>query len=127
VHFPGGAPLGHLLSYTARAHVAAIPYLTVRLPNYYPSPNKLCEYCAAGVPVVASRFPELVKVLERLGIGATFDPERPEEIASAVNGLLEDPDALARARANVARAAPLFTWESESAKLLEVYREVAAR
>jgi len=127
VHFTGGVPLGDLLSYTAGADVGAIPYLNVGLNNYYTSPNKLFEYCAAGVPMVASRFPELVKVVEGLGIGATFDPERPEEIASAVNGLLEDPDALARARANVARAAPLFTWESESAKLLEVYREVAAR
>jgi glycosyltransferase involved in cell wall biosynthesis len=78
------------------------------------------------VPVVASRFPELVKVVEGLGIGATFDPERPEDIAAAVNGVLDDAAALARARENVARAASLFTWENESAKLLEVYRALGA-
>jgi glycosyltransferase involved in cell wall biosynthesis len=127
VHFTGGVPLGELLSYTAGADVGAIPYRNVGLNNYYTSPNKLFEYCAAGVPVVASRFPELLKVVEGLGIGATFDPEQPEEIAAAVNGLLDDAAALARARANVARAGPRFTWEKESAKLLDVYRAVGAR
>jgi glycosyltransferase involved in cell wall biosynthesis len=126
VHFTAGVPLGDLLSYTAGADVGVIPYRNVGLNNYYTSPNKLFEYCAAGVPVVASRFPELVKVVEGLGIGATFDPERPEDIAAAVNGVLDDDAALARARTNVARAASLFTWENESAKLLEVYRAVGA-
>ena len=76
--------------------------------------------------VISSRFPELVKVVEGLGIGRTFDPERPEDIAAAANGLLDDPAALAAARANVARVAPLFTWENESAKLIDVYRAVGA-
>jgi glycosyltransferase involved in cell wall biosynthesis len=127
VHFTRGVPLAELLSHTAGADLGAIPYRNVGLNNYYTSPNKLFEYCAAGVPVVASRFPELVKVVEGLGIGATFDPERPDEIASAVNGLLDDAGALAKARTNVFLAAPLFTWESESAKLLDVYRAVGAR
>jgi glycosyltransferase involved in cell wall biosynthesis len=127
VHFTGGVPLAELLSHTAGADLGAIPYRNVGLNNYYTSPNKLFEYCAAGVPVVASRFPELVKVVEGLGIGATFDPERPDEIASAVNGLLDDAGALAKARTNVSLAAPLFTWENESAKLLDVYRAVGAR
>jgi glycosyltransferase involved in cell wall biosynthesis len=127
VHFTAGVPLAELLSYTAGADVGAIPYRNVGLNNYYTSPNKLFEYCAAGVPVVASRFPELVKVVEGLGIGATFDPDRPEDIAAAVNGLLENASALAKARANVARVGPRLTWESEAAKLLEVYRAVGAR
>jgi glycosyltransferase involved in cell wall biosynthesis len=126
VHFAEGVPLGELLSYTAGADVGAIPYRNVGLNNYYTSPNKLFEYCAAAVPVVASRFPELVKVVEGLGIGLTFDPECPEDIARAVNALLDDPATLARARANVARAAAGFSWESESAKLIEVYRAVGA-
>lgn len=121
VHFTEGVPLKDLLSYTAGADIGAIPYRNVGLNNYYTSPNKLFEYCAAGVPVVASRFPELQKVVDDLGVGRTFDPERPDDIARAVNGLLDDPTALDRARANVARAAPLFTWEREAEKLLEIY------
>jgi glycosyltransferase involved in cell wall biosynthesis len=121
VHFTDGVPLRDLLSFTAGADVGAIPYRNVGLNNYYTSPNKLFEYCAAGVPVVASRFPELVKVVEGFGAGRTFDPESPDDIAAAVNGLLEAPDDLARARKGAARVAQRFNWENEARTLLDVY------
>jgi glycosyltransferase involved in cell wall biosynthesis len=126
VHFTEGVPLRDLLAYTAGADVGVIPYRNVGLNNFYTSPNKLFEYCAAGVPIAASRFPELARVVEGLGIGRTFDPESVEDIARAVDALVEDPAALAEARANVASAAPRFTWENESQKLLAVYRELGA-
>lgn len=121
VHFTPGVPLADLLLFTAGADLGAIPTRNVGLNNYYTSPNKLFEYCAARVPVVASRLPELTKIVEGLGIGRTFDPEKPEEIAAAVNGLLDDPAALGKARENVTKAAACFTWENESRKLLAVY------
>jgi glycosyltransferase involved in cell wall biosynthesis len=126
VHFTDGVPLADLLGFTAGADVGAIPYRNVGLNNYYTSPNKLFEYCAAGVPVAASRFPELVKVVEDFGAGRTFDPESPEDIAAAVNGLLESPEALARAREGAARAALRYNWENESRKLLDVYASLEA-
>ncbi|HEY8150022.1 MAG TPA: glycosyltransferase family 4 protein [Vicinamibacteria bacterium] len=126
VHFTDGVPLQDLLGFTAGADLGAIPYRNVGLNNYYTSPNKLFEYCAAGVPVVSSRFPELVKVVEGFGAGRTFDPESPEDIAAAVNGLLESPDAMARAREGAARAAQRYNWENESRKLLDVYASLGA-
>jgi glycosyltransferase involved in cell wall biosynthesis len=124
VHFTEGVPLADLLRFTSGADVGAIPYRNVGLNNYLTSPNKLFEYCAAGVPVVASRFPELAKVVEGLGVGRTFDPEDPADIARAVDALVEDERALGCARENVARAAGRFTWENESAKLLDLYRSL---
>jgi glycosyltransferase involved in cell wall biosynthesis len=126
VHFADPVPLEELLRFTAGADLGVIPYLNVGLNNYYTSPNKLFEYCAAGVPIVASRFPELVKVVDELGIGRTFDPERPDDIAAAVNALLDDTAALHAARRNVAAVAGRFTWETESEKLLELYRALVA-
>jgi glycosyltransferase involved in cell wall biosynthesis len=121
VHVIPGVPLADLLVFTAGADVGVIPYRNIGLNNYYTSPNKLFEYVASGVPVAASRFPELVRVVEGLGLGRTFDPERPEDIAAALDALLEDPAALAEARGRVAAAAPDFTWEAESRKLLDLY------
>jgi glycosyltransferase involved in cell wall biosynthesis len=121
VRFLEGVPLADLLAWTAGADVGAIPTRHVGLNNYFTTPNKLFEYCAAGVPVVASRFPELSRYVDGLGLGRTFDPESPLDIAAAVNALLDDPGALARARANVARAAAGLTWEAESRVLLEIY------
>lgn len=121
VHFLEGVPLAELLDVTAGADVGVIPYRNVGLNNYYTSPNKLFEYCASGVPIACSRFPELVTIVEGLGVGRTFDPESPASIAQAIDALVEDPQALAEARAAVARAAGEFTWEREKLKLLAVY------
>jgi glycosyltransferase involved in cell wall biosynthesis len=121
VTFLEPVPMDDLLAVTAGADLGVVPYLNVGLNNFYTSPNKLFEYCAAGVPIAASRFPELVKVVEGLGVGVTFEPDSAEDIARAVNGLLDDPAALARVRANVARVGPELTWENESRKLTGLY------
>ena len=110
-----------LLDMTAGADLGVIPYRNAGLNNFYTSPNKLFEYCAAGVPVVASAFPELKKVVEGLQVGRTFDPDDPDAIAAAVNALLEDPAELARVRLNASRAAGEFTWESEVRALVDAY------
>ena len=113
--------MAELLAVTAGADVGVIPYRNVGLNNFFTSPNKLFEYCAAGVPVAASRFPELVKVVEGLSVGRTFDPDDPSSIATAVNAIVGDPAELARLRENAGRAAASFSWEREAEVLLAVY------
>jgi len=126
VTFIDPVPQGDLLAVTAGADLGVIPYRNVGLNNFYTSPNKLYEYCAAGVPVVASRFPELVKVVEGLALGRTFDPDDPASIAAAVDALVEDPAELARVRMGAAAAADRFTWEREGRLLLDAYEALPA-
>jgi glycosyltransferase involved in cell wall biosynthesis len=121
VTFIDPVPMGELLAVTAGADVGVIPYRNVGLNNFFTSPNKLFEYCAAGVPVAASRFPELVKVVEGLQVGRTFDPDDPSSIAAAVNAIVDDPAELARFRENAGRAAAGFSWEQEAQELQAVY------
>jgi glycosyltransferase involved in cell wall biosynthesis len=115
-------PMRELLAVTAGADLGVIPYRNVGLNNYYTSPNKLFEYVAAGVPVAASRFPELIRVVEGLELGRTFDPDDPASIAAAVDAILENPSERARVQDNALRAAARFTWEDEARTLLEVYQ-----
>jgi len=122
VTFIDPVPMGELLAVTAGADLGVIPYRNVGLNNYYTSPNKLFEYVAAALPVAASHFPELTRVVEGLQLGRTFDPDDPASIAAAVNAILEDPAELTRVRGNAARAAAGFTWEDEARALLEVYQ-----
>jgi glycosyltransferase involved in cell wall biosynthesis len=124
VTFIDPVPMDDLLEVTAGADLGVIPYRNVGLNNFYTSPNKLFEYAAAGVPVVASAFPELVKVVEGQQIGRTFDPDDPASIADAVNAALEDPAERARLRNNAAAAAGRFTWEGEARILLEAYQSL---
>jgi colanic acid biosynthesis glycosyl transferase WcaI len=83
-------------------------------------PSKLWEYMAAGRPVVFGGEGEAVRILEREGIGVTVPPESADEMAAAIQGLLDDPqraaDLATRARAFVERHRNrdvlLARWES---------------
>jgi len=109
IHFATGADLG----------VAAIANSC--LSYYYCSPNKLFEYMNAGLPVIASAFPELEKVVLQHEIGLTFDPSDPEDIARAARQILKDPDTRERMSQNAFKAANSYNWENESKKLLQIY------
>ena len=114
-------PPDQLLEFTAGADVGVIPYRPVGLNNTFTTPNKLFEYIAAGLAIAASRLPELVRFVERPGLGATFDPETPSDIARVLNQLTEDPARLEAIRKRTAAMRNRFTWEHEAQLLLDVY------
>jgi glycosyltransferase involved in cell wall biosynthesis len=110
-----------LAAYTAGADVGVIPYEPVGLNNTYTTPNKLFEYMAAGVPIVASHLPEIVRFVRGLDIGTTFPVAEPRAIARAIDEVLGDPERAATMRANALHAAEELCWEVESRKLLGLY------
>jgi glycosyltransferase involved in cell wall biosynthesis len=95
------------------------------VPNHLDSlPIKLFEYMAAGLPVVASRFPAWEPILG--GAGAWVDPLDDTALAAEIERLLADPLAAARMGA-IGRAAVEreLHWEREAAGLLALYERVA--
>jgi glycosyltransferase involved in cell wall biosynthesis len=114
-------PSHEVIPYAAGAEIGVIPYKGVGLNNYYTTPNKLFDYMAAGVAVAGSRFPEIVRFVEGLGIGVTFNPESPLEIAYSINYVLDDRSILEHMRANAREASGRFVWEAEQQKLLDIY------
>ena len=85
-------------------------------------PNKLFEYMAAGLPVVASRFPLWQEIVEENGCGLLVDPLDPMAVAAAIDWLLAHP---AEAEAMGARGRDAvrerFNWPREEAALLDCY------
>ena len=113
-------PIADVVRYAAAADVGVIPFLNTSLNNFHGLPNKVFEYIAAGIPVVASDFPQLQAVIDRYDVGRTFDPGRPGALGAAIGTVLGDADGLARWRANAAAAAEELNWEVESRRLLEI-------
>ena len=56
----------------------------ISLSDYYCLPNKLFEYAFAGLPVLASNFPEIKRVVDQYNLGLTCEPNQ-QAIVDAVN------------------------------------------
>jgi glycosyltransferase involved in cell wall biosynthesis len=97
------------------------------LPNHTDAirSNKLFEYMAAGIPVIASDMPRWRELVCGLHCGLVVDPSDPSAIAGAIEYLLTHPDEAeqmgARGRAAVAEQ---FNWDGERDRLLELYRRL---
>jgi Glycosyltransferase len=93
------------------------------IPRYKKAvPIKLFEYMACGLPVVASNFPEISKVVEEADCGILVDPTNVDEIADAIIYLLEHPEDARRMGVNGRRAVKeKYNWEKMERRLLEVY------
>lgn len=106
--------LGLVLYHTGPNHVRA-------------QPNKLFEYMAAGIPVIASDFPLWREIIEESGCGLLVDPTDAQAIANAIGRLLDDPDlAMAMGQRGKKAVTNRYNWDAEATKLLKVYQELIA-
>ena len=94
--------------------------------NIEAQPNKLFEYMAAGIPVVASDFALWRAIVDDTGCGLLADPCDPNAIATAVAYLLShDREAEAMGRRGREAVARRYNWSAEEPKLLHLYADLA--
>jgi len=95
-------------------------------PGYIKSmPVKMFEYMMTGLPVIASNFPLWKEIVEGNKCGLTVDPMNPQEIAEAIEYLLERPELMKKMGENGRKAVfEKYNWERESGKLLDSYIRV---
>lgn len=96
-------------------------------PNYLDSyPVKLFEYMAAGLPVVASDFPFWRQFVADHGAGIMVDPLDPLAVAEAIQWLLQHAEeAQQMGKRGREAAIKLYSWESESMKLIDLYQQLS--
>jgi glycosyltransferase involved in cell wall biosynthesis len=110
--------------FSSEASIGVVTYLPY--PNNISClPNKLFDYMLVGLPVIASNFPLYKEVVDENNCGLIVDPTKPEEIAAAIEYLIEHPEE-ARKMGKNGRKAVLekYNWEKESKKLLAIYERV---
>lgn len=88
-------------------------------------PNKLFEYMAAGLPLIASDFPYWRSLLDPIGCALFVDPLDPDQIAAAIDTLLADE---ARAQEMGRRGSTAvrerLNWNHEARKLVQLYNRL---
>lgn len=90
-------------------------------------PNKLWEYLHAGLPILNSEVGTSAEFVTNRGVGETFRPEDPEDLAAAARRLL---DRLPDLRRRIAEDPDLpfeFSWENQEKRLVALYTDLTAR
>src|SRR5918994_1560404 len=123
VHMRPPAPLSTLLSYTAQVDAGVTLLEDTCLNHRLALPNKVFEYIAAGIPVVASDLPELRRMIDSYGVGFTVDAADPKSIAAGLrSAFAARADAALRDR--LTRAGQQLTWSRERERLLALYERL---
>jgi|GEM_PF-2651322 len=126
VHLLGPRPFEELVHTAASATVGLVPLKPISLNSYLGDTNKLHEYLMAGVPVVASSFPEVESVARQgePAVGEVFDPEDPESIAKAIRKVIDDPDYEDRRIEARRQALEHHNWGVAEVALVALYAEL---
>jgi glycosyltransferase involved in cell wall biosynthesis len=96
------------------------------LVNYLDAlPVKMFEYMAAGLPVIASDFPFWREIIESNSCGMCVDPQKPSDIAYAIQYLVDNTEQARVMGENGRKAIEMkFNWSIELKKLLSLYESL---
>lgn len=88
-------------------------------------PIKLYEYMSVGLPVIASDFPLLRRIIDEAGCGLLVDPRRPNEVAEAMRWILNHPiEAEAMGQRGRDMVEARYNWDVEADKLVALYNQL---
>lgn len=117
VHVHDAVPHDQVVPLVKSADYGVCLVERVSLSDYYSLPNKLFEYAFAGVPVLASDFPDMQELVDRFSLGAcTADDEA--SITQAVLRLQ------ASGRQRVTTDLAPLGWAEQADRLRGLYQRV---
>jgi len=95
-------------------------------PNHIDAqPNKMFEYMSSRIPVIASNFSLWREIIEGASCGICVDPLDSEEVAKAIQFIVEHPSEAEQMGKNGHRAVEeRYNWGKEEKKLLSIYHKL---
>lgn len=120
IHFIGVVDNKELLKFTAAADLGLALIENISISYYYALPNKLFEYIMAGVPVLASNLPQMMKIIDQYKVGAYINLENKSEIIDKLKILLSNNELLKEYKTNCLRAKKDLNWDKEFSNLKQL-------
>ena len=108
-----GRAFGRLRGYRIKGKRKGVRSLLQGLSYYYALPNRIFDFIQAGIPILATDFPEMARVVKEYQVGKTIAENRPEMIAKAIQEMLSQN----YLKENFAKAASDFCWDNEQQKI----------
>ncbi len=113
-------PKKELMHYTYNADLGLSIDKNTNLNYYYSLPNKIFDYIQAGVPILASKLPEIESIVTHYKIGDFIAGHDPQTIAKKLNELLFSQQ-LKEYKGNTKAAATELSWANEKQKLKAIF------
>ncbi|NCQ54677.1 glycosyltransferase family 4 protein [Candidatus Peregrinibacteria bacterium] len=124
VEFTGFVPHLETVRYLEQADCGVVTFLPTEV-NKACLPNKLFEYMASALPVIASDFPLYKEVVESSQCGLCIDPNNIDAIADAIIRIFKNHDiGLEMGLRGREAFMKKYNWEKEEKKLLALYGEL---
>lgn len=101
-----------LKQYTSNADLGLSIDKDTNLNYHFSLPNKVFDYIHAGIPIMASRLPEIERLVSGYDIGTFIESHDPQHIAGVVRDLFES-GRYKILKANTARASQENNWNVE--------------
>ncbi len=124
VIFKGKLPYTEMLEYTTNADVGISFDKDTNINYRFSLPNKIFDYIQCGIPVLASRLPEIENIITAYHVGDFIETHEPKHIAKKLNEMLSDIKKQAEWRSNTAEAAKSLNWENEELNVLKIFANI---
>ena len=124
VIFIAKLPYRELLNYTACADAGLTLDKDNNLNYRYSLPNKLFDYFACGLPVIASKLVEIEKIHHQFPFGILLHEVTAQSVAAAIRSVDVNATEYQAWLINIKKASEILCWENEEKIIEEVYRDL---
>lgn len=124
VIFIAKLPYSDLLNYTACADAGLTLDKDNNLNYRYSLPNKLFDYFACGLPVIASKLVEIEKIHQQFPFGILVPEVTAKSVAAAIQRINVDGADYKNWLVNIKVASEVLCWENEEKVIEQVYGDL---
>jgi glycosyltransferase involved in cell wall biosynthesis len=117
-------PYQELMQYTAVADLGLSLDKDTNLNYRYSLPNKIFDYIHANTPILVSRLPELLNIIDTYKIGGRIRNIRPQCIADKINAVISNPSLVVEWKKNLVKAQKELNWDLEEKKYLKFLKTI---
>ncbi len=117
IHYHESVAHDEVVALVKHASVGLCVLQNISLSDYYCLPNKLFEYVFSGIPVLATNFPDISKIIDEYKLGKYCNFNLNEVIASINELELYPPQKITTDLSSL-------SWEAQAAKLINAYKEL---
>lgn len=114
VVFVGKVPFEDLHKYIIGAHIGLCLLENIGLNYYHSLPNRIFDYPLAGLPVLASAFPDISEVVSQHETGLLTETLDPQKIAELIKQACEDFHLRHHWSRTLPQVASKLNWEKET-------------